>query len=871
MLDGTNLVHRAFYGVRLFSNSEGLFTNAIYGFANTLIRLLDEEKPDGICVALDSHAPTFRAQKYADYKGHRESMDDELRVQMPFIPQLLDAMNIPHFALEGYEADDILGTLSRLTAESGSEAVVVTGDKDMLQLVGENVRVKLVITAMGQTKTTDYTPEVFFAEYGFTPEKMIDYKALMGDPSDNISGVAGIGKKTAGDLVSRFGTVKDIYRDPEALDIKPAVLKKLEAGRESAELSYELAEIDRFMPLDLKLESLVRRKPDNEVLYTLLLRLEFKSIIDKLGLKSQPSGAVQTTEIAREIVYLDSENWKNQLGISDITAIVAKCGLGAFALCTASKTLLAFERNFSTESYSAMLSQLFSGETPKICHDIKPLYLELLALGIEPRGFVADTALAAYLLDPTAGKYSLEKVALSLLHRELPDSRIFHAEESFGALSAAGDGEDAIFSHAVAIFELWKKLKPEIERLEMSGLYYDLELPLCLVLAKMERTGMRVDRENLVEFGAALSERITRAERAIYLYSGTKFNINSTKMLGELLFDKLGLPTVKKTKTGYSTDIEVLEKLKGRHPIIEEIIEYRMLTKLKSTYCDGLLKVIGQDGRIHSSFNMMATTTGRLSSTEPNLQNIPVRKDLGSELRRMFVADKGCVFVDADYSQIELRVLAHIADDKSMIEAFRHGDDIHTITASQVFGVTPEQVTSELRRRAKAVNFGIVYGISDFSLADDLGVTRAEAKSYIENYLAHYSGIKNYMESVVAEAKDRGFVTTLMNRRRYLPELSSKNFNIRSFGERAAMNTPIQGSAADIIKLAMLRVSERLEREKLTARLILQVHDELIVECPESEIELVKSLLTEEMSGVMQLSVPLTAEAKSGKTWYDAK
>ena len=874
ILDGTNLVHRAYYGVRQMSTKDGLYTNAVFGFFNILQKLLEEEKPDAMCVALDSHAPNFRVQKYAEYKAQRSAMDEELRMQMPLISELLDACRIPHVAVEGYEADDIIGTYARLASEQGVEAVVVTGDRDMLQLVSEETRVKLVITAMGRTTTTDYTPELFREEYGFDPPRMVDLKALMGDSSDNIPGVPGIGKKTATDLLVKFGSLDGVYTNLEDPAVKPGVRKKLEAGRELAQLSFDLATIDRFMPPPRTIESMVLPAGENGLpydkaaLYDFCVKLEFRTFITRLGLEP---GEEAPREKAVQLEHLTEDRRETLESLCDgEVAVICHPELLAVALCGGGTVYLLRQADYSPMGYTAALQKIFGPETKKRVHGAKQFLHTAERAGLNCGGLVGDTELGAYLLDPVSGKYPLEKLALSRLQRDLPPESAY-TSAVFGPLSETETEEKAMAAYAAALYELWPLLRRELEELDLWKLYSELELPLARTIAEMESVGILVDAGAIERFGTLLSERAEQAQAAVYTYAGEEFNINSTKILGEVLFEKLGLPPVKKTKTGYSTDVDVLEKLKHRHPIIGEIMEYRQLTKLKSTYCDGLLKVIGPDGRIHSKFNMTATATGRLSSAEPNLQNIPVRTELGSELRRMFVAKPGCVLVDADYSQIELRVLAHIAGDKAMTDAFLRGVDIHTATAAQVFGVAESEVTGELRRRAKAVNFGIVYGISDFSLGEDLGVSRAEAKSYIESYLALYSGIRDYMERTVAEAKERGYVTTLLGRRRWIPELASKNYNIRSFGERAAMNTPIQGSAADIIKLAMLHVAERLKREGMASRLVLQVHDELIVEAPEAEAGRAAALLKEEMEGVMTLSAPLIAETSMGKTWYDAK
>ncbi len=876
ILDGTNLVHRAYYGVRPMSTGSGLRTNAVFGFFNILLKVLDDEKPDAVCVALDSAAPNFRVQKYDQYKAQREKMDDELREQFPLVNELLDACNVPRIAVEGYEADDIIGSYARAGADAGMQVAVITGDRDMLQLVSDKVRVKLVVTAMGQTVYTDYTPEKFFEDYGFPPERMVDLKALMGDSSDNIPGVAGVGKKTATDLIVRFGTLDGIYGDLDGIDVKPAVRRKLEAGREMARLSYELATIDCNMPLPVSLEGLVLKRDENGIvfdraaLYALCMKLEFRSFISRLGLSEECGEQPARVQAETKHDRLSPENWRRMLaelnGDTDEPAAVAwRSGLDALAVCCAEKTFIARERDFEESDYVTLLGEVFGRA---VCvHGSKRLLHEL-----ESRGVAAeisdDVEIAAYLLDPSSGKYPIEKLALSRLKLDIPPSTAFERADT---LDGTEEADRALALHAAAVHMIRGGLLEELKQQGMLDLYRSLELPLSGVLERMESAGILVDEDAIRKFGEMLSERIEQRQKEIYLYAGSEFNINSTKALGEVLFEKLGLPPVKKTRTGYSTDIEVLDKLRDRHPIIAEIIEFRQLTKLKSTYCEGLLKVIAPDGRIHTNFNMTATATGRLSSTEPNLQNIPVRTQLGSELRKMFVARPGCVLVDADYSQIELRVLAHIAGDRNMIDAFCSGKDIHTATAAQVFGISEHEVTAEQRRRAKAVNFGIVYGISDFSLAEDIGVSRAEAKSYIDSYFALYSGIHEYMLRTVERAKKDGFVTTILGRRRWIPEISAKNFNVRSFGERAAMNSPIQGSAADIIKLAMLRVDERLAREGMRSKLVLQVHDELIIEAPEDEAEHAAQLVREEMEGVMDLAAPLVADTSVGRSWYDAK
>lgn len=877
VIDGNSLINRAFYGIRMLTTKDGQPTNAVYGFVNILLKLLDEEKPDALCVTFDRKAPTFRHLAYEGYKAQRKGMPDELAAQLPVLKDVLAAMNIPRYELDGWEADDLIGTIAARDTAAGWETVIVTGDKDSLQLVTDSTRVKLVSTRMGQTTTKEMTPETFREAYGFDPVHIVDLKALMGDTSDNIPGVKGIGEKTAMDLIQRYQSVEAIYADVEGVEAKPAVKKKLAEGEEQARMSYDLATIRCDAPIDFSPEDARRREPDGPALYELFLTLEFNKLIDKMGLSGGPAagradkpaaGAVRQERVTDRVRMAELvEQWRREPWVAvlalpslDVVAVAWDGGARA-ALCAADRL----------EGYNELLRALFSGEIQKVSHNVKDLMHLLLDEGLSTDGFCFDTALAAYLLSPTDGSYELEKLGITYFNQEFPKAKEYLAPDAFGPLADPAGPAEAMCAHAALAAALYRALAPKLEELDMHELYYGLELPLCPVLAEMERAGMLVDRRALADFGILLDGRIQADEALIYELAGEEFNINSTQQFGRILFDKLGLPPVKKTKTGYSTNADVLEKLRDKHPIVEAVLDYRQLAKLKSTYVDGLTKVIAADGRIHTSFQNTVTATGRLSSTEPNLQNIPVRTELGAELRKMFVAPAGRVLVDADYSQIELRLLAHIAGDEHMIAAFRTGEDIHTVTASQVFGVPPEQVTHEMRRRAKAVNFGIVYGISDFSLSQDIGVTRAEAKAYMEKYFEKYSGVHAYMTQVVERAKADGYVSTLMGRRRWLPELKSSNFNLRSFGERVALNMPIQGTAADLIKKAMLRVDGRLRREGLEARLVLQVHDELIVECPEGEAEQVQRLLAEEMEHVAELAVPLTAEAHAGKSWAEAK
>lgn len=842
ILDGNSVINRAFYGVKPLTTREGLFTNAIYGFLNILERMEREEQPEAVCVAFDMEGPTFRHLQYDGYKATRHGMPEELAMQMPVMKDVLKAMNIPVYECQGWEADDVIGTVGKICSNHQWECVIATGDRDSLQLIDENVHVKLVITKGGQTTATLYDVEKFREEYGFDPPKMVDLKALMGDSSDNIPGVPGVGPKTASDLLQKFGSLDGVYGNLDSPDIRPKLREKLEQGRDSAYSSFDLATIRTNAPIDFEPKDAIIQPYNKKELYSLFVKLEFVRLIDKYGLRGiepdTPAESNRTVECvslpcACQIpeactdyaLYFAPDGsigvaWSD--GVCAVTPMEAQC-LGNFLA------------NF--------------GEG--ICHDLKTTLHTLDSMGVSHGNFTFDTALAAYDLNPSQSEYSVSKLATNFLGKSV-------------------DGGDAA-ACAQALWNLKPVLAAELEKLQMQKLYYELELPLCPVLYRMEKEGVAINRQQLMQFGQMLTQRIADCEQLIFSYSGEPFNINSTKQLGELLFEKLGLPVLKKTKTGYSTNAEVLDKLKDKHPIIPAIMDYRMLTKLNSTYADGLLKVIGNDGRIHTTFQNLVTATGRLSSTDPNLQNIPVRTDLGAEIRKMFIPKPGYVLVDADYSQIELRVLAHIAEDAVMQQAFVSGMDIHTVTASQVFNVEPETVTSLQRRHAKAVNFGIVYGISEFSLADDIGVSRYEARAYIDNYLDKYQGVRNYMKHVVANARETGYTATMFGRRRYIPELKSSNFNIRQGAERIALNTPIQGSAADLIKLAMIHVDKALAEKYPDAKLLLQVHDELIVECPEHIADEVSRLVSEQMQQVATLRVPLLAEAKWGRSWYEAK
>ena len=880
VLDGNSIVNRAFFGVgktRLLTTRQGLYTNAIYGFITTLQKLLDEEKPEAVCVTFDKREPTFRHKADASYKANRKGMPEELAQQMLPLKQVLTAMSIPQYELSGYEADDLIGTISRRCEHDGWDCVIVTGDKDSLQLITPHTRVRLLSGSRGESSARNMTEEAFREAYGFDPIHMIDLKALAGDSSDNITGVPGIGEKTAMALIQQYGSIDAVYADVEGLPLKPGFLCKLKDGEESARHSYWLATIVTDAPLDFKPEDNLR-KPFRPELYDLFLKLEFQKLIDKYHLSpareteappefTATAEVLETAERAEECLAL----WRGAehvtvYGTGDMNALAVECDTGA----DTGLTVELYVNRYGGDWY-ALLRSLFSGDIRKIGHNVKDMMRTLLAQGLPAEGFVFDTALAAYLLDATAGKYDLPRLFVTYYNEELPKPAHLEPEAFSSLLGDGAAAAAALDSYTSAVSALYETLAPKLREADMEKLYYDVELPLCRVLADMETAGFLVDRGALAEFGSTLQAAIDEAEQAVYDGAGERFNINSPKQLGTILFDKLGLPHGKKTKTGWSTNADVLEKLRYDSPLVDNVLRYRQYAKLKSTYVDGLMKVIDPDGRVRTSFQMTVTATGRLSSTEPNLQNIPTRTELGSQLRRMFTAPEGCVLADADYSQIELRLLAHISGDKVMQESFLSGADFHTATAARVFHVPESEVTPELRRRAKAVNFGIVYGISAFSLAQDIGVSVAEAREYMERYFETYSTLRQYMTDVVVQAERDGYVQTMMHRRRALPELKSSNFNLREFGKRVALNMPVQGSAADIMKIAMVRVHDRLAREGLRARLLMQVHDELIVECPDGEREQVCRLLLEEMEQAVCLSVPLTVDAHWGKNWLEAK
>ena len=852
VLDGNSILNRAFYGIKLLSTKAGEFTNGIYGFLTMFKKLCDETEPDAVAVAFDRKAPTFRHKAYAGYKANRKGMPPELAQQLPVLQELLTLMGYRIVSCEGWEADDILGTLAAACEQRGDACVIATGDRDSLQLVSGGTTVRLATTKFGQPQVTVYDEAKIKEEYGVTPHQMIDLKAIQGDASDCIPGVAGIGPKGAGELIQKYGSVSYLYDHLEELELKPAVRAKLEKSKENALLSYDLGTIRRDAPIDTEVPHYVKEAGEPQKASALMVQLELFSLLEKFGLSETalpaPEGAPASErpqvrdcpDGAPVLARLEDAGEAYFYGDWDkdgtLRSLVFSHGGELFRVTPDDAFLRAFFR---------------SREVKKYTHDVKPLHRKALALGCKVENVAMDTALAGYLLNPSASGYDVKRLAAE-----------------YGVSQT--DFEEAELNAGAAMPGLCRALSWAIDENEQRELLQNIEIPLAYVLAQMEHVGFYVDKGSIEAYGRELEQQAQALHDSIIEQVGYSFNINSPKQLGEALFDKLGLPHGKKTKSGWSTNADVLEELRYLNPVVDEVLRYRTVAKLKSTYCDGLVKVIGPDGRIHSSFNQTETRTGRISSTEPNLQNIPVRTPIGRELRKFFAAETG-VLADADYSQIELRVLAHVADDAVLQEDFREGRDIHASTAARVFRMPQEMVTGEMRSRAKAVNFGIVYGIGAFSLSKDIGVSRREADEYIKEYLKNYSGVDSYMKRVAEEAREKGYVETMFGRRRYLPELKSTNFNMRAFGERVARNMPIQGAAADIIKIAMIRVSDRLEREGLQAKLILQVHDELIVECPGEEAEQMKALLTEEMEQAVSLSVPMVAEANSGRTWYDAK
>ncbi len=876
LIDGHSILNRAFYGIPELTNSEGLHTNAVYGFLNILFKILDEEKAQYLAVAFDLKAPTFRHKMYAEYKGTRKAMPEELREQVPVMKEVLSAMGVPLLMKEGYEADDLLGTIAGQAERAGLEVSIVSGDRDLLQLATDKVQIRIPKTKRTGTEIENYYAADVKEKYLVTPTEFVDVKALMGDASDNIPGIPGVGEKTATKIISEFGSIENAHDHLE--EIKPNKAKlSLEEHYDLAVLSKTLAKINTESPVTLDLQAAKLTDLYTLEAFTWMKKLEFKNLLSRFRVEAPKDEAADHFELAdtREKAekFLEKAAKAESFGFAWIEEKDKIYGL-ALSLGDEGTAFLLAEGSFDENGLALdflrdhLEELLVYGKTAAVL-DLKS---QLDLFTVPDREKLFDLSIGAYLVNPLKDHYPYEDIAKEYLDQLIPGRAELFGKDPLEKAKENGEvfAKWACYQAYVAAAAL-EPVLAKLREMEMEHLFRDIEMPLVYTLRDMERAGISVEAEALKTYGDQLAGRIRELETAIYEQAGETFNINSPKQLGVILFEKMQLPGGKKTKTGYSTAADVLEKLAPEHPIVASILEYRTLAKLKSTYADGLAGFIGPDGRIHSTFNQTITATGRISSTEPNLQNIPVRMELGRLIRKVFVPKPGCVFVDADYSQIELRVLAHLSRDERLIQAYRDAEDIHRITASQVFHIPFDEVTPLQRRNAKAVNFGIVYGISSFGLSQDLSISRKEASEYIEKYFETYPGIKSFLDGLVENAKKNGYVTTLYGRRRPMPELKSSNFMQRSFGERVAMNAPIQGTAADIIKIAMIHVSERLKKEQLKSRLILQVHDELLIEAEESELEQVKTILREEMQGAAELSVRLEIDMHTGKNWYEAK
>lgn len=875
IIDGNSIINRAFYALPEMSNKEGLKTNAIYGFTNMLLKIIDTYNPTHISVAFDRKAPTFRHIEFKEYKAGRKKMPDELREQFEPLKDLLDKFNIHRLEIDGYEADDIIGTVSKIAEDNGFKVYIVTGDKDAIQLASNKTTTLITKKGVGEVEEYDYDSVI--EKYEMTPTQFIDLKGLMGDKSDNIPGVPGIGEKTGIKLIKEFSSIEGIFDNIDS--IKGSTKKKLEENKELAIMSKKLATIIRDVPVEFNLEELEYGNYNTKDILDVFKYLGFTSLIPRIGSLDESEDIVNeaNVEISKledidEFINKVKEN--NELIIKTVTreGNILDKRIKYIFLSVDGKKIYYVEENSIHK-----LEYIFtSNEIKKLGYNLKDDYIALKPYGIKLENIYFDITIAEYLIDSMSStSYECSAIAMKYLTKKVKTK-----EELLGKGVKAKKYQDLSFeelsSHISQIIDTVKNVMPIMEEnlkeSNMDGLLYHVEMPLVEVLADMEYEGVKVDKEKLNELGSQFKEIIKKLESEIYKISGEEFNINSPKQLGVILFEKLGLPVIKKTKTGYSTNAEVLDKLKDQSPIIDKIIEYRQIVKLNSTYVEGLLSIINPiDGRIHSSFNQTITTTGRISSTEPNLQNIPVKLEMGRNIRKVFISDKGCKLVDADYSQVELRVLAHMSQDETMIDAFKHNEDIHTKTASQVFNVSMDEVTSKQRSDAKAVNFGIVYGKSDFGLSEDLNIPVKQAKEYIENYFNKYNKIKEFMDNIIEDASSNGYVTTILNRRRYIPEIKSSNFMLRNAGKRAAMNAPIQGSAADIIKIAMINVYKKLEENNLKSKLILQVHDELIVEAVDSEIDIVKKIVKDDMENAVCLDVNLDVDLNIGDSWYDTK
>lgn len=904
VIDGNSILNRAFYGImssKMLQTADGTYTNAVYGFLAILFKLLEDVNPDYMAVAFDVKHPTKRHEMYKEYKGTRKGMPDELASQMPIIKDVLKAMNITVIEKEGYEADDILGTLAKYSEKKGMEVILLTGDRDSFQLVSENIIIRMPRTKGGKTETENFDKSKILEVYGIEPKQLIEVKGLMGDSSDNIPGVPGVGEKTALNLIKEYHTIDEIYERLEAGEqiAKGKLKENLENNKDLAILSRELGRIDVNAPIDKELSNLKVKEWNYELVLEIFKKLRFNRYIDRFNLEQKVKKSENKSEIKNESqeLFEYEELKKEDKKISEVLRNIENEKIMYYYFETEEhkedNSLIIKEKIkyvniyiekenkvYNIEFSKEILKKVFENkEILKCGNKIKRDYILLKQNDITPENMMYDAEIALYVINSISGAYSIEEIANQYLNLDISN---FYAEENSDVQTSLFDieteQEEVLkrnFKFAVYSYVLGRtreKILDELKKIESLKLFQNIEMPIAEILASMQWEGMYIDEKELIKYGNNLKKHIEELRIDIYNLAGEEFNINSPKQLGTILFDKLNLKPTKKTKSGYSTDVDALEKIKGSHPIIEKILEYRQIAKLNSTYVEGMFPFINiKTGRIHTFFHQTVTATGRLSSTEPNLQNIPTRSELGKKLRKAFKAGNGKVFVDADYSQVELRILAHMANDETMISAFNSGADIHTISASQVFKVPVEEVSKQLRSKAKAVNFGIVYGISEFGLAEQIDIKRNEAKQYIEQYLETYHGIRDYMKNIVEEAKEKGYVSTLFGRRRYIPELKSKNYMVRKFGDRAAMNTPIQGTAADIMKIAMINVYNELKANNLKSKIVLQIHDELIIETLNEEKEEVKEILKNQMEKAAKLLVPLNVEVEEGKNWYQAK
>ena len=876
LIDGNSIINRAFYGImgsKMLMTEDGTYTNAVYGFLSILFKELEDIKPEYLVVAFDLKAPTHRHKMYDKYKANRHGMPEELAMQMPILKETLKAMNVCIIEKEGYEADDILGTLAKWGQKEKLEVTVLTGDRDSFQLIDKNIKVRIPRTKMGKTETEDYTVEKIEEEYGLEPLDLIEVKGLMGDTSDNIPGVPGVGEKTALNLIKQYKSIDEVYNHID--EQKGKLKEKLSENKDLAYLSRTLGTIDINAPIEKDLNAFQIEEWNKPEVLEIFKRLKFNRFIDRFALQDNVNGeSLDDSQINTEIEH---ERIVDKTKLAELKQEIQENKAMYYYLTEEKFIIYSPKTNkcFSVENVQDFKDIFEDKNILKCSYKQKEEFIILWNKGIEAKNLMFDIAIAGYILNSNINKYTIEYLANEYINFDIAEY-LSNAEEAGTEQITLFDNadepkEDKTYIYAYTIYKLYNVLTQKMEEAGSIDLFNKIEMPLTEVLASMQYEGIYIDKQELLDFGKELQEKIDILTQEIYELTGEEFNINSTKQLGEILFEKLKLTAKKKTKTGYSTDVDVLEKIKYEHPVIEKILEYRQLQKLNSTYVEGLVPYIDETGRIHSKFHQTVTTTGRISSTDPNLQNIPTRMELGRKLRKVFKPEQGRIFVDADYSQIELRVLAHISEDKNMIEAFCNNEDIHAQAASKVFNIPLEEVTKEERTKAKAVNFGIVYGISEFGLGEQLGVPRKKAKEYIEQYLDKYNGIKEFMTNIVEETKEKGYVETLYHRRRYVPELKSNNYMVRQFGGRVAMNTPIQGTAADIMKIAMINVYNKLKENNLKSKLIVQVHDEILVETLESEREQVKQIVKEEMENVIKLKVPLLAEVEEGYNWYEAK